>query len=259
VAYSILLPALYVPVIVMLLSLGVRGVSFEFRVQPGQHGRSWDKAFAVGSLIAAFMQGLILGGVMQGVRVGDLQFSGSVGDIFRPLPLISGLTLVVGYTVIGAGWLTLKSNIYLQHFAARCIRATTPLFAVLFATACIYAVNTQPGIRLAWIAHPIGLSSLAGLFAVGAGTLAVLPERTAPAMRFALGLWLFVVCIAGIALIVFPDIVPFRVSLWDASSSSMSQEFVLIGAVLVTPVVLAYSAFAYWIFRGRTPEEGWGE
>jgi cytochrome d ubiquinol oxidase subunit II len=259
VAYSILLPALYVPVIIMLLSLGFRGVSFEFRPQTVEHRRKWDMAFAAGSLVAALMQGLIVGAVMQGVRVDGTRFSGSVLDIFKPLPLISGVALAAGYTVLGAGWLTLKSNTALQYFATRCLRVASPLFGVLFGGACIYAVNIQPGVRSAWGAHPIALACLVALFAVFAGTLALLPMRTAPVVPFALGLSLFVDCLAGIALIVFPDIVPFRVSLWDASSSSASQQFVLIGAVFVTPVVLGYSAFAYWIFRGRTPEEGWGE
>ena len=196
---------------------------------------------------------------MQGLSVQNLRFAGSVLDVFRPLPLLSGVTVVAGYTVLGAGWLTLKANLHGQHFAARCLRVAAPLFAVLFGLACIYAVNTQPGIRLAWTSHPIALLCLCGLFAMGAGTLATLPKDAAPATPLLLGLSLVIVDILGIALIAFPNIVPFQVSLWDAASSTMSQKFVLIGATCVTPVVLGYSAFAYWIFRGRTPEEGWGE
>jgi cytochrome bd ubiquinol oxidase subunit II len=259
VAYSILLPALYVPVIFMLLALGFRGVSFEFRVQSSQHRRKWDMAFAFGSLIAAFMQGLVLGAVMQGVRVDGLRFSGEVLDVFGPLPLISGCAVVIGYTILGAGWLKVKSNPSIQEFASRCIRVASPIFAVLFGVGCFLAVKIQPGIRSAWAANPAALTSLVALFAVAAGTLAVLPKKAAPLLPFVLGLALFFNSIAGTALIVFPNIVPFRVSLWDAASSPVSQKFVLIGAVCVVPVVLGYSAFAYWIFRGRTPEEGWGE
>jgi len=85
----------------------------------------------------------------------------------------------------------------------------------------------------------------------------IISEKTKPAVPFLLGLCLFVVGISGVALIAFPDIVPFSVTLWDAASSSTSQTFVLLGAAIVTPMVLAYSAFAYWIFRGKTPEKGW--
>ena len=259
IAYSILLPAFYLPVIVMLLALGFRGVSFEFRMQPGRHRRKWDVAFAVGSAVAAFMQGLIVGGLIQGVTVQNQRFTGSVLNIVHPLPLISGVALLFGYAVLGAGWLKLKSNPSVQRFASRSLRIAAPVFAALFGTGCIYAFNIQPAIRLHWASHGIALSCLVGLFAVVAATLTVLPENSSPALPFSLGLCLFVVGISGMALIVFPYIVPFSLSLWDTASSSTSQQFILIGAAFVTPVVLAYSVFAYWIFRGRTPEKGWGE
>jgi cytochrome d ubiquinol oxidase subunit II len=257
IAYSILLPALYLPIILMLLALGFRGVSFEFRVQTTRHRRKWDVAFAIGSLVAAFMQGLIAGCLIQGIKVRDLRFNGSVLDVFHPLPVISGVTLAVGYTVLGGGWLRLKSNLLLQEFARRSLRVSAPVFAVLFGVACLYAAQIQPGVRSQWALHPIALSCLLGLFAIAAGSLAVLAERVRAAILLMLGLFLFVVGISGLAWIVFPNIVPFSVSLWDAASSSTSQEFVLMGAIIVTPVVLGYSAFAYWIFRGRTPEKGW--
>jgi len=257
IAYSILLPAFYLPVILMLLALGFRGVSFEFRIQSKQYRRRWDFAFAVGSLVAAFMQGVILGGLMQGVTVQNQRFAGSVLDIVRPLPIMSGITLLFGYAVLGGGWLKLKSNLSLQTFANRSIRVSTPLFAILFCIACIYSVKIQPSVRSQWASHGIALACLVGLFGIASGTLTALTEKTRPALPFLLGLLLFVVGISGIALIVFPDIVPFSVSLWDASSSSASQAFVIVGAAFVTPIVLTYSAFAYWIFRGKTPENGW--
>jgi cytochrome bd ubiquinol oxidase subunit II len=259
IAYSILLPALYLPIILMLLALGFRGVSFEFRGQPEQRRRKWDFAFAVGSLVAAFMQGLIAGGLMQGVRVTGLRFAGSVLDILHPLPLIAGITLVVGYVVLGAGWLRLKSNSSVQEFAIRSIRLSVPAFTVLFGASCMYAAGLQPTIRSQWAAHSVALPCILGLFALAALTLVVRTRKITPLISLCLGLFLFVLCISGMALIVFPDIVPFSVSVWDAASSPTSQRFVLIGAVVVTPLVLAYSGFAYWIFRGRTPEKGWEE
>jgi cytochrome bd ubiquinol oxidase subunit II len=257
IAYSILLPAFYLPVIVMLLALGFRGVSFEFRVQSREHRRAWDVAFGVGSLVAALMQGLIVGGLMQGVAVQNQHFAGSVLDIFRPLPIVSGISLLFGYAVLGGGWLRLKSNGSLQHFANRSRRIAAPAFAAFLGIACIYAVRIQPGIRAQWASHGIALACLVGLFAIAAGTLTALPGKTRTALPFLIGQLLFVVGISGTALIVFPEIVPFSMSLWDASSSSTSQRLVMIGAACVTPLVLAYSAFAYWIFRGRTPENGW--
>ena len=259
IAYSILLPAFYLPVILMLLALGFRGVSFEFRVQTDRYRRRWDVAFAAGSVVAAFMQGLIVGGLIQGVAVQNQRFAGGVLNIVRPLPIISGVTLLFGYAVLGAGWLKLKSNASVQHFASRSLRVAAPAFVVLFGIGCIVAFNIQPAIRLRWASHGTALSCLVGLLLVVAATLTALTEKSRSALPFVLGLCLFVVGISAMALIVFPYLVPFSLSLWGTASSSTSQEFILIGAAFVTPVVLTYSAFAYWIFRGRTPEKGWGE
>ena len=170
---------------------------------------------------------------------------------------MSGIALLFGYAVLGSGWLKLKSNVSLQPFVSRSLRIFAASFAVFFGIACIYAVRIQPGIRAAWASHGIALTCLVGLFVLAAGTLKALPRKSRPALPFLLGLLLFVLGISGIALIVFPEIVPFSVSLWDASSSSTSQRLVMIGAACVTPVVLVYSAFAYWIFRGKTPADGW--
>jgi cytochrome bd ubiquinol oxidase subunit II len=258
IAYSILLPAFYLPVILMLLALGFRGVTFEFRVQSKLHRRGWGVAFAVGSLVAAFMQGLVLGGLMQGVKVENQEFAGSVLDIVRPLPIISGLALLFGYAAIGGGWLKLKSNLSLQAFANRTIRVSAPFFAILFGIASIYAVRIQPSIRENWAPHGIALACLVGLFAIVSGILATLPKKTRATVPFLLGQFLFIVGMSVIGLLAFPYIVPFRVTLWEAASSSASQTFVLVGAAFVTPIVLTYSAVAYWIFRGKTPEQGWG-
>jgi cytochrome d ubiquinol oxidase subunit II len=257
IAYSILLPAFYLPVILMLLAMGFRGVSFEFRVQSKQYRRRWDVAFAVGSLVAAFMQGLVLGGLMQGVKVQNQHFAGSVLDVVHPLPIISGLALPFGYAVLGGGWLKLKSSLSLQTFAHRSIRVSAPFFAILFGIACMYAVRIQPSIHSKWASHGIALACLAGLFAIASGMLTTMTKKTRPAVPFLLGLFLFVVGISGIALLGFPYIVPFSVTLWEAASSSASQTFVLVGAAFVTPIVLTYSAVAYWIFRGKTPQQGW--
>jgi cytochrome d ubiquinol oxidase subunit II len=258
IAYSILLPAFYLPVILMLLALGFRGVTFEFRVQSKLHRRGWSVAFAVGSLVAAFMQGLVLGGLMQGVKVENQHFAGSVLDVVHPLPIISGLALLFGYAVLGGGWLKLKSNLSLQTFAHRSIRFSAPFFAILFGIASIYAVRIQPSIREKWASQGIALACLVGLFAIVSGMLTTMTKKTRPAVPFLLGQFLFIVGMSVTALLAFPYIVPFRVTLWEAASSSTSQTFVLVGAAFVTPMVLTYSAVAYWIFRGKTPEQGWG-
>jgi cytochrome d ubiquinol oxidase subunit II len=191
------------------------------------------------------------------VKVEDLRFAGSVLDVFRPFPIVTGLTLVVGYSLLGSGWLYMKANTFLQRFAVHALRTTAPAFLALFCVVCIYAAEIQPGVRGAWGTHTFALGCLVGLFVLVAVALTMLAGKCRAILPFLLGLMLFLLGISGMALIFFPDIVPFNLSLWSAAASSMSQIFVLVGAAVVTPVVLAYSAFAYWIFRGRTPEKGW--
>jgi cytochrome bd ubiquinol oxidase subunit II len=169
-----------------------------------------------------------------------------------------GLALLFDYVVIGGGWLKLKSNLSLQAFANRAIHVSAPFFAILFGIASIYALRIQASIRENWAPHGIALACLVGLFAIVSGILTTLPKKTRAAVPFLLGQFLFIVGMSVIGLLAFPYIVPFRVTLWEAASSSASQTFVLVGAAFVTPVVLTYSAVAYWIFRGKTPEQGWG-
>jgi cytochrome d ubiquinol oxidase subunit II len=257
IAYGILLPALYLPIIVMLLSLGLRGVSFEFRMQSKKHHQRWDTVFAVGSTLAALMQGIILGSLLSGIRTDGLRFTGNVLDILRPLPLLSGMTLVAGYIVLGSGWLHFKSNASMQRFTTRTLRLSSASFGILFCLACIYASHAAPGVASAWSARPMILSVMACLFVVLSGCVISAATKPRPLLPFVLGVSQFVVGMSGIAVIVYPDVVPFRISIWDAAASNTSQVFLLVGAAIVTPVVIAYSGFAYWVFRGKTPARGW--
>ncbi|MGQ7935974.1 cytochrome d ubiquinol oxidase subunit II [Paraburkholderia sp. D1E] len=257
IAYGVLLPAFYIPLIVMLLALGLRGVSFEFRYQIEKGRRFWDAAFGVGSIVATLMQGLIVGGLIQGVSVVGDSFGGSVFDVFRPFPALTAIAVLAGYVVLGAGWLHLKATAALREFAERCLRLAVPGFVCLAAAACAAAAWVQPGIRAAWAAHTIALVLITVLFlGVTAVLLRAIGGR-ADGHPFFLALALFVLGVAGLGFGIFPDIVPFRLTLWAAASATLSHVFLLIGAVIVTPVVLAYSAFAYRTFRGKTPEAGW--
>jgi cytochrome d ubiquinol oxidase subunit II len=259
IAYGILMPALYLPVIVMLLALGLRGVSFEFRAQMKEYRPHWDIVFAVGSTVAAFMQGLILGTLLQGVQTNELRFTGSVLDVFHPLPVLSGITLMFGYMVLGSGWLQLKARMMLQGFAARMIRIASIGFGAFFCFSCICAWKVQPGVPTAWSAYPVSLSMLTSLFLVLSVCLIAISRKNRPLLAFLIGFIQFAAGMAGLAIIIYPNIVPFHVSLWDAAASPTSQTFLLVGAAIVAPMVIAYSAFAYWVFRGRTPAGGWEE
>jgi cytochrome d ubiquinol oxidase subunit II len=258
IAYGILLPAFYLPFVVMLLALGLRGVSFEFRYQVIGSRWLWDGIFAVGSAVAALMQGLIVGGLILGVRVDNQHCSGSVYDVFRPFPYLIAISVLAGYVILGAGWLHLKGTSTLRVFAERALRLVTPIFVVLAAMACAAAEFVQPGIQAVWESKGTLLALICALFIAASTALMWAIGSRSDVRPFALGLILFALGIAGLATAIFPDVVPFRITLWAAASSTLSHVFLLIGAVIVTPIVLAYSAFAYRVFRGKTPDNGWG-
>ena len=257
IAYGILLPAFYLPLIAMLLALGLRGVSFEFRYQVERGRRAWDVAFGLGSIVAALMQGFIVGGLIQGLTIDGERFSGSVFDVFQPFSLLVAVSVLAGYMVLGGGWLHLKATRSLQGFADRSLRRTTPVFVGLAAATCAAASFVQPGVLEAWTSNPVVLTIIVILFLSTAGALMQSIGGHSALRPFLLGLILFVLGVAGLGITIFPDIVPFRLTLWQAASASLSHVFLLIGAAIVTPVVLAYSAFAYRVFRGKTPEKGW--
>jgi cytochrome bd ubiquinol oxidase subunit II len=257
IAYGILLPAFYLPLTAMLLSLGLRGVSFEFRYQVDIARRIWDVAFGVGSIVAALMQGLIVGALIQGVAVTSDRFSGTVLDVFRPFCVLTAAAVLSGYAVLGAGWLHFKGNAKLQRFAETGLSVGTPLFVGLAVLVCVAAIPVQPRVQAAWAAYPVVLGMITSVFFVVAAILFRSIGRD-PAIRpFLLGLILFACGVGGLAIVIFPNIVPFKLSLWDAASATLSHVFMLAGAAVVTPIVLAYSAFAYHVFRGKTPERGW--
>ena len=257
VAYGILLPAFYLPLIMMLLALGLRGVSFEFRYQVERGRLAWDIAFSLGSVIAALMQGVVVGGLIQGVAIDAEQFNGSVLDVFSPFCLLVALSVLLGYVVLGAAWLHLKATDALRLFAERILRLATPIFvalagAVVIAAAIVQPRNSQrfgPPITHFWCRSPFCSRPARSCLSAPRG-------GNSDGRPFALALVMFALGVLGLGIAVFPDIVPFRLSLWDAASAPLSHVFLLIGAVVVTPVVLAYSAFAYRVFRGKTPVEG---
>jgi len=257
IAYSILMPALYIPIIVMLLALGLRGVSFEFRAQMKRYRRRWDVIFAIGSIVAACMQGLILGALLEGVSVEGSTFSGTVFDSFRPFSILCALCVLAGYVVLGGCWLEYKTSALLHRFSVRALRIALPLFLLTFGFVVKTSFSVQPGIVAVWKAHPLLLGTASCTVLIAALILFGSIGKRPDVRPLAAGMVMIAAGIAGLAIIVFPMVVPFRLSIWSASSSRLSQIFVLTGAIVVTPVVLVYSFFAYRVFRGKTPEKGW--
>jgi len=253
-AFAIIIPAVYFPVAVMLLALVFRGVAFEFRFRDAAHRTFWDHGFAVGSTVATFAQGVVLGAFIQGFRVDGRHFVGSSADCFTPFSLLTGAALVFGYALLGSGWLIIKTEGALQDWARRHGRRS--LLGVL---ACIAAVSiwtplVQPQIAARWFAWP----NTALLLPVPLATAALawaawraLHRGAATYAPFLAAVGLFLMSYLGIAISLWPMIVPYQYTLWEAASSPKTQAFMLVGTLVLLPVILLYTSWSYWVFRGK--------
>jgi cytochrome d ubiquinol oxidase subunit II len=257
-AFAIIIPAVYFPILMMLLALVFRGVAFEFRFKHATVRRFWDGAFCGGSLVATFAQGIVLGSFIQGFKVEGRQFAGTSFDWVAPFPLAVGVALMFGYGLLGAGWLILKTDGALQAWARRAGRVC--LIAVLLAIlgVSLWTPLTHSDIARRWFAWPeiVFLSPvpivtvLLALWewrALGRG------HEISP---FLGAIGLFLLSFVGIAISLWPMIVPYRYTLWQAASSPSTQAFLLIGTLFLLPVILMYTAWSYWVFRGKVGEGG---
>jgi cytochrome d ubiquinol oxidase subunit II len=258
-AYAILMPAVYAPVIAMLLGLVFRGVAFEYRWKTVRAKWAWDLAFWAGSTIAAFTQGVILGAILQGVAVMGRGYGGGWWDWLTPFSLLTGGSLVAGYGMLGASWLILKTEGALQErafsLAWRCgVAMVAAILAVSLAT-----LSLGPDYVRRWLAFPTVLATAQAplLVLVVAAALFLSLRRKNERWPFRLTLALFAISYAGLAVSLFPYIVPNRVTLWQAAAPASSQSFMLVGAAVMIPIILAYTAYAYWVFRGKTATEGY--
>jgi cytochrome d ubiquinol oxidase subunit II len=258
-AYAIILPALYAPIIAMLLGLIFRGVAFEFRWRNPAHRPFWDSAFTAGSLLATFTQGIALGALIQGITVVDRGYAGSWWEWLSPFSLLTGVSLVVGYALLGSSWLIWKTEGRLQADARRIARLAAP--AMLVAVGAVSAATpfVQPHYFERWFHYPGLLVAVPMPLLVGATALAL--WRSIRAGRdwvpFLLVLLLFLLNMIGLGISIWPDVVPGRVSIWAAAAPHTSQLFLLVGALILIPIILGYTAFSYWVFRGKVGEEGY--
>ena len=259
-AYAVIMPALYTPVIAMLLGLVFRGVAFEFRWKARREGNFWDVAFASGSLLASLAQGIALGAILQGVKVAGRAYAGGWWDWLTPFTVLTGAALVVGYALLGATWLIMKTTGDLRE------RAYLLSWRLLFATlAGLVAVSiATPFLHVdywhRWFSWPSILYAAPVPILVAAITLALLRslERRQDFRPFVLTLMLFALTYAGLGISMYPFIVPQSITIWQAAAPAKSQLFMLVGVVILIPMILAYTAFAYWVFRGKVdPQAGY--
>jgi cytochrome bd ubiquinol oxidase subunit II len=259
-AYGIIMSGLYLPVIIMLLALVFRGVAFEFRwVAKPQHSL-WDLAFAGGSITAAFMQGIILGGLLQGITVENGAFAGGTFDWLTPFALFCGLATVAGYALLGATWLVMKTE---GPVAERARGHAKLLLLVVLAALAIVSLWTPlafPRIWERWFTLPnlFYLSPIPLLAALASFTCWRGLETRHDTTPFVSAIALFLLGFVGLAISNLPYLVPTSVTIWQAAAHPSSQLFMLVGTLILLPVILAYTVFVYWTFRGKMrPGEGY--
>ena len=252
-AFAIIIPAVYFPIMIMLLALVFRGVAFEFRFRDTEHKGFWDHGFSYGSGVATFAQGVVLGAFIQGFKVDGRHFVGSSFDCFTPFSLLTGVALVFGYGLLGAGWLILKTEGELQARARR--QARWCFLGVLVAIAIVSAWTPlmEADIARRWFSWP-NLAILAPVPLISAG-IAVWEWRALKGQSdwspFVGAVALFAMSYLGIAISLWPMIVPHRYSLWQAAASPSTQAFLLIGTLFLLPIILLYTGWSYWVFRGK--------
>lgn len=258
-AYAIVLPALYAPLIAMLLGLVFRGVAFEFRWRDPGHRRFWDFAFSAGSIVATLAQGIVLGALLQGITVEGRAYAGGWWEWLSPFSLATGVSLVIGYALLGACWLIWKTHGALHDQARAMARFLLPALLVAIAVVSAWTPFLEGRYYQRWFEWPgvlasaqmpllVALTGFLAWRAIGKG------RDWSP---FVLTLLLFGLSMIGLAISIWPDVIPGRVSIWEAAAPERSQVFMLIGAGIMVPIILAYTIWAYWVFRGKVDETGY--
>ena len=258
-AYAVILPATYPLVIAMLLGLIFRGVAFEFRWRDPRHEAFWDFAFFAGSLIAAFSQGMILGAILQGITVEGRSYAGGWLDWLQPYTLLTGAGVTVGYTLLGATFLAMKltgdAEAHAYRLAMRAGIATLLLMvAVSLATPFLLGRYWDR-----WFDWPqiLFTSQVPLLTAITAFALYRALKEKRRYLPFLLSLVLFLLGMIGLGISIWPYVVPDSITIWDAAAPERSQSFMLVGTLVIMPIILAYTGWAYWVFRGKVADEGY--
>jgi cytochrome d ubiquinol oxidase subunit II len=259
-AYATVLPALYAPLIAMLLGLIFRGVAFEYRWRTRRWLRVWDWGFAGGSMIAAFMQGISLGTLIQGIPVVDRAYAGGWWDWLTPFSVATGVSLVVGYALLGATWLAMKTTGDLAARARQIARPATYLTLAGMAVFSLWTPLIAPHYLGRWFSFPTVIFSVVVPLLVLGAAVAILSglNREKDIQPFLAALGLFVLGYVGIGISFYPYIVPPSLTIAEAAAPDTSLAFLLVGAAVLIPIILIYTAYAYWVFRGKVrPGEGY--
>jgi cytochrome bd ubiquinol oxidase subunit II len=258
-AYAVLLPAFYLPILVMLIALVFRGVAFEFRFKVHEHKPLWSRAFFFGSLFATFSQGVVLGTFVHGVPVADRQFAGGPFDWLTPFSLTTGCALVAGYALLGATWLIGKSSGRLHDWAQQTAVRLTFAVILFMGVVSLWVPFLNDRIAERWFSWPnlLYLSPVPLLVAATGFALfrEVRQARRREILPFLLAMMLFLLGFLGLAISLWPNLIPPDISIWEAAAPRSSQIFLLVGMLVLLPVLLGYVGYTYWVFRGKVAED----
>ncbi len=259
-AYAVVMPALYAPFIAMILALVFRGVAFEFRWRDKAHEKIWDRSFHLGSLVATFMQGIVLGAFVQGIEVDGRSYGGGWWDWLSPFTVTCGVALMAGYAMLGATWLVLKTEGELRERAYILARRSGLATLVFIGVVSLWTPFLSPEIADRWFTYPhlLFVLPVPVLTLILAGLLGWGLIGQKDNVPFPAAIGLFGLCFAGLGIGISPYIVPRAITIHEAAAPDSSLLFMLVGAVILLPLILGYTAYSYWIFRGKIdPEAGY--
>jgi cytochrome d ubiquinol oxidase subunit II len=254
-AYAVIIDALTIPLTLMLIGLIFRGVAFEFRFNATpSHRPFWDRAFLGGSILATFCQGVVVGAVLNGFPVHNRAFAGGAFDWLTPFTLFCGFGLVVAYALLGATWLVMKSENPLLDKMRRVSRGLVIAMLAVIAVISLWTPLAHPAIAVRWFSLP-NLWYLLPVpvltLAVGFGLWRTLANSVYHAAPFLLTLGLIFLGFSGLGISIWPNIIPPDISLWQAAAPPQSQGFMLVGALIIVPIILVYTFWSYYVFRGK--------
>lgn len=260
-AYSVVLDALTIPLTIMLFGLIFRGVAFEFRFKASEEQKHlWDKSFIWGSIIATFSQGVVLGAFISGFPVVNRTYVGGALDWLTPFSLFCGLGLVIAYALLGSTWLIMKTE---GHLQARMYKLAKPLLLALLFVLAIVSLWTplaHPNIAERWFSQPniFWFMPVPILVVLVSWAMLKAMEQKAHHSPFLLTLALIFMGYSGLGISLWPNIIPPDITFWQASSPPQSQGFILVGALIIIPIILVYTFWSYYVFRGKvTPDQGY--
>ena len=258
-AYAVIMPALYIPVIMMLLGLIFRGVAFEFRFKAEKNRRIWDYAFHFGSLAATLMQGMVLGAFVQGITVDGRSFSGGPFDWLNAYSVMVGIALVFGYALLGATWLVMKTEDVTQDWARKSAGYVLWYVGLFIAIVSISMPVINEEITHLWFSLP----NFFLLLPIPTLTLILFIfiwrdlHKGNEIRPFLCSIGVFLTAYWGLGISLWPWMVPFEITFRQAAAAPESQSLLLVGIVIMLPVVLAYVGFSYYLFKGKASHEGY--